>query len=88
MHKLNSYQMGYLKKIITVQRGGGGDVKFLQFDIALESWQTTQMPPGKSPKIISLWPGIICLCKMMNGITFFSSDHLENIQPVATFLRD
>ena len=31
-------------------------------------------------KIISLWPGIICLFKVMiNDRTFFSSDHLENI---------
>ena len=60
--------------------GGGVDVKFSSFDMALENWQTAQMPPGKSPKIISLWPGIICLCKVMiNDRTFFSSDHLENI---------
>ena len=36
----------------------------------MESWQTAQMPPGQSPKIISLWPGIMCLCKVMNGRTF------------------
>ena len=26
------------------------DVKFWSFDIALENWQTAQMPPGKSPE--------------------------------------
>ena len=62
---------------ITIQ---GVDVKFSSFDMALENWQTAQMPPGKSQKIISLGPGIICLCKVMiNDRTFFSSDHLENI---------
>ena len=76
MHQLNSCQMGKFEKI-TIQ---GIDVKFSSFDMALENWQTAQMPPGKSPKIISLWPGIICFCKMMiNDRTFFSSDHLENI---------
>ena len=45
------------------------------------------MPPGKSPKIISFWPGIMCLCKMMNGRTFFNSDHLENIQGGHIFKR-
>ena len=45
------------------------------------------MPPGKSPKIISLWPEIMCLCKMMNGRKFFTSDHLENIQGGHIFNR-
>ena len=59
--------MGKFEKI-TIQ---GADVKFSSFDMALENWQTAQMPPGKSPKIISLWPGIICLCKVMiNDRTF------------------
>ena len=41
---------GLFKKNNNCTGGGGGDVKFLQFDIALESWQTTQMPPGKVQK--------------------------------------
>ena len=45
------------------------------------------MLPVESPKIITLWPGIMCLCKMMNGRTFFSSDHLENIQGGHIFKR-
>ena len=49
MHQLNSCQMGKFEKI-TIQ----GDVKFLSFDMALENWQTAQMPPRKSPKIISM----------------------------------
>ena len=49
MRQLNSYQMGKFEKI-TIQV----DVKFSSFDMALENWQTAQMPPGKSPKIISL----------------------------------
>ena len=74
MHKLNSCEMGYSKKK-TIK---GVDVKSWPFDIALENWQTTQMPCGKSKKIFL--PGVICLCKvMMNGRMFFSSDHLENI---------
>ena len=75
---------GLFPKKITIW---GGDVKFWQFDIALESWQTAQMPPGKSTKINSLWPGIMCLCKVMNGRMFFSSDHLENIQGGHIFKR-
>ena len=67
MKQLNSCQMGKFEKV-TIQ---GVDVKFSSFGMALENWQTTQMSPGKSPKIISLWPGIICLCKVMiNDRTF------------------
>ena len=32
-----------------------GDVKFPSFDIALENWQTAQMPPGKVQK---LWKNV------------------------------
>ena len=51
LKQLNRCQMGKFEKI-TIQ---GVDVKFLSFDMALENWQTAQMPPGKSPKIMANW---------------------------------
>ena len=50
--------------------------------VALESWQKIKIPLEKSPprqKKISLWPVIICFCKvMMKRSMIFNSDRLEN----------
>ena len=47
--------------------------KILIICYSLGKLANSLMPPGKSPKIISLWLGIICVCNvMMNVRTFFS----------------
>ena len=56
------------------------DVKYRLYNVALENWQTLQMPSGKKIVKTSLQPEIISLCKVMiNGSMVLNSDYLENL---------